>query len=116
MSGMTKTVSVFHETPKPGKPFAILPIGFNYNRELRGLRQGDLVEFFNSEGTETREFVCGCVIPIKSSFFTFMARSIYGSWVTTAAIIRNWENRAIVLGHRDDVFSRDECVLIEVKP
>lgn len=113
---MSKTVAVFHETPKSAKPFAILPIGFNYNNELRTLRPGDLVEFFNSEGTETREFIRGCVIPIKSSFFLFMAKSIYGSWVTTAAIFRNWENRAIVLGHREDVFSRDQCVLLEVKP
>lgn len=113
---MIKTVAVFHETPKLAKPFAILPIGFNYNRELRGLRPGDLVEFFNGEGTETREFVRGCIIPIKSTFFTFMTKSVYGSWVTTAAIFRNWENRAIILGHTKDVFSRDECVLIEVKP
>lgn len=116
MSGMSKTVAVFHETPKSAKPFAILPIGFNYNRELRGLRPGDLVEFFNGEGTETREFIRGCIIPIKSSVFTFMAKSIYGSWVTTAAIIRSWENRAIVLGHREDVFSHNECALIEIKP
>lgn len=112
---MIKTVSVFHETPKSSKPFAILPIGFNYNRELRELRPGDLVEFFSRNSTETREFVRGCIIPIKSSFFTFISKSVYGSWATREAIFRNWENRAIVLGHREDVFSREECVLIEVK-
>lgn len=112
---MTKKVSVFHETPRPVKPYAVLPIGFYYNHELRDVRPGDVIEFFKGDATETRKLVRSCIIPINSAFFTFITRSIYGGWVTKDRIFQRWETYAIVNGHRPDVFSRDECVLIEVK-
>lgn len=112
---MAKKVSVFHETPRAEKPYAVLPIGYYYNHNLRNLHPGDIIEFFKGEATETRVLVRSCFIPINSAFFTFITRSIYGGWVTKDRIFRRWEVYAIVNGHRPDVFSREECVLIEVK-
>lgn len=110
----SKVINIQH--PIPGKlPYAILPIGMYCNKKLQEARAGDIVEFWQEWRHEKRVLVRKCKVQIRSSFFTFMAQSIYGRYTRVDSLIRRWEDWAITEGIGRNGVDKEWALLIEVK-
>lgn len=110
----SKVINIQH--PVPGKlPYAILPIGMYCNKKLQEARAGDIVEFWQEWRHEKRVLVRKCKVQIRSSYFTFMAQSIYGRYTRVDSLIRRWEDWAITEGIGRNGVDKEWALLIEVK-
>lgn len=111
---MTKTINITH--PVPGRlPYAILPIGMYCNQKLQEARAGDIVEFQQEWRREKRVLVRKCKVQIRSSYFAFMAQSIYGQYTRVDGLVRQWEDWAITEGIGRNGIDHEQALLIEVK-
>ncbi len=112
----SKTISISHGLPLFGnKPYLIVPFGLIYNREVLRLKRNSRIAL-NENGVMVEKLVVRTQrIPIKSGFFTFMMKSLYGENMTEEEVFRRWETRAILFGNSKNCFSRTECLLIEIR-
>lgn len=110
--GMSKVIKLLN-TPVPKGSLALVPVGMYLNLALQKAKPGVVIEFQSAWRKDKRVLRQKVAVKINSSFFTFMARSIYGSEVRMADIIEQWRANCIIEGLGKDAFS-DECLLIEV--
>ena len=111
-----KPIQVNAVVPKDTKPYAMFPFGFYCNIELQNAQIGDIVEFCVDWRRDKRRLVRKCKIAVQSSVFTFLMQSLYGERMTIAKLMERWEAWAVVEGIGVQGFSREEALLVEVKP
>lgn len=112
---MSRPINILHPVPKGDKQFMLLPFGIYCNKELQNAAPGSLVELWQDWRHECRVLVRKCRIQINSSVFTFLAKSLYGERTRIADMIARWEALAVMEGVGAQGFSKEECLLIEVK-
>ena len=111
---MAKTIKINH--PIPGRlPYALIPTGMFLNTELQKAVPGCTVEFRQDWRREKRILVRKITVDVRSSIFSFMAKSIYGDFTTIKSMREQWRAQAIREGLGRDGFDKDSCLLIEVK-
>lgn len=76
---------------------------------------GSVIEFQTEWRRDKATLIRKCKIPVNSSVFTFMAKSIYGEYTRIKDLLDRWEATAILEGVGAQGYSKDECLLIEVK-
>lgn len=111
-----KPVQINSVAPKDIKPYAILPFGLYCNIELQNAQIGDTVEFRVDWRRDKRRLVRKCKVEVQSGIFTFLMKSLYGERMTIAKLMERWEAWAVVEGIGAQGFSREEALLVEVKP
>lgn len=114
---MRKSIKILHPLLRPSaKYMAILPIGMYCNENILKAKSGDIVEFWQDWRHEKMVLLRKCKLLVKSSAFTFMAKSIYGEHTTISGMMKKWERQALNEGIGIKGFSRTEAVLIECVP
>ncbi len=109
---MSKVIKLLN-TPVPKGALAVIPIGMYLNVPLQKAKPGAVLSFEVAWRKDKRVLRQKVAVKINSPFFTFMARSIYGSEARMADIIEQWRANCIIEGLGKDAFS-DECLLIEI--
>lgn len=114
---MSRPIKIQHPTPKERSVAQVaLPIGMYCNKSLQTAKIGDEVQFHCEWRKDKRVITNICRFRINSPEFTFMLRSIYGENMTIAKLMERWEAWAVVEGIGREGFSREEALLVEVKP
>lgn len=112
-----RPIKIQHPTPKERNVAQVaLPIGMYCNKPLQTAKVGDVVQFCCEWRKDKRVITNICRFRINSPEFTFMLRSIYGENMTIAKLMERWEAWAVVEGIGKNDFSREEALLLEVKP
>lgn len=87
--------------------YALLPIGYSYNRDIMEAKQGDWIRFSN--GNSYKIFAIRKV-KIASALADILAQMRYG--VTIKKMVSIWQRDAIILGHGKSVVSLEECIFL----
>lgn len=112
---MSKVIKLLN-TPVPKGKYALVPFGLYLNKALQKAESGTLLEFQTSWRRDTRVLVRKCRVPVNSSMFTFMCKSLYGEGMSWASLSKQWRAESIIEGLGKDAFSDSEVLLIEVAP
>ena len=114
---MPRPIKIQHPTPQTRSVAqVILPIGLYCNKPVQTAKIGDEVIFHCEWRKDKRVITNICRFRINSPEFTFMLRSIYGENMTISKLMERWEAWAVVEGIGREGFSREEALLVEVKP
>lgn len=112
---MARPINILHPTPTR-LPYAIVPYGLYCNVALQKARSGDLIEFWQDWRHDTRRIVQITKFRINTPEFTFLMRSVYGQHFRLADLMARWEADCVNEGLGSDGFSREEALVVEVKP
>jgi len=112
---MPKTIKIFNAQAPNGGKYVLLPIGMYCNQKLQKAEPDSVVEFRDGWQRDKRVLVRKCRVPVNSSVFTFLMKSIYGG-ISWEDLRRKWEAWAVVEGIGAQGISDTECLLIEVAP
>lgn len=113
---MPKPIPINHPCPKGSDSrFALLPIGMYCNKALQSAPIGSVIEFQTDWRKDKATLIRKCKIPVNSSVFTFMAKSIYGEYMRIKDLLERWESHAVIEGYGRDGVDREFALLIEVK-
>ena len=113
---MPKPIPIQHPCPKGSDSrFALLPIGMYCNKAIQTAPIGSIIEFQTDWRKDKATLVRKCKIPVNSSVFTFMAKSIYGDFTTIKSLLERWEAQSVIEGYGRDGVDKEFALLIEVK-
>jgi len=111
-----KPIVISGQPPKERNTAMIfVPIGMYCNKQLQKAEPDSVVEFRDGWRREKRVLVRKCRVPVNSSVFDFLLKSIYGANMRWEDLRRRWEAWAVVEGIGKDGFSDNEVLLLEVK-
>jgi len=112
-----KPIIISGQPPKERNTAMIFaPIGMYCNKQLQKAEPDSVVEFRDGWQRDKRVLVRKCRVPVNSSVFDFLLKSIYGANMRWEDLRRRWEAWAVVEGIGAQGISDTECLLIEVAP
>lgn len=113
---MPKPIPIQHPCPKePRTRLFLAPYGLYLNRDLQKANPGDTILFCQEWRKDKATLIRKCKIPVNSSAFTFMAKSIYGEYTRIKDLLAKWEAMAVLEGVGKDGFDRENALLIECR-
>lgn len=112
---MGKSVIIRKKPPRDIKPYMLLPFGMYCNKELQSAKKGDEILFQPNWEPEPRRLIRMCRVPVNSSFFVFIMKSLYGKFCRWEDLQKKWDAECLLegLGHR--AFNEREVLMIEVE-
>lgn len=109
-----KKINVYHGVPSAERPFAILPLGAYFNKEIREAHSGDIVTFWTDYLHEDREIIRMAEVDTKSAVFNLLVQNIYGSTMTAAKLFIRWRAWCLREGYGANGYDKNKALLIEV--
>lgn len=111
---MAKTATIFHPVPTKAIRLMVVPIGLFANKEIQNCEVGGVITFADTWRRTKFRLVRKCKLPVKSSAFNFVLKSLYGDTITYDRYMERWQGVAVSEGWGKDCFS-DEVLLIEIE-
>jgi len=112
-----KPIVISGQPPKErNTAMVFVPIGMYCNKRLQKAEPESLVEFRDGWRRDKRVLVRKCRVPVNSSVFDFLLKSIYGATMRWEELRRRWEAWAVAEGIGKGGISDSEVLLLEVAP
>lgn len=112
---MANTATIFHPAPTKDLQLFLCPYGLYANKELQNCEIGGTLIFADTWKQVKYRYVRSCKLPIKSSAFVFLLRSLYDDTMTYKRFMKLWEGVATSEGWGRHAFDTDNVLLIEIE-